>query len=332
MPPLPRARPAAPLACTPTPCAAPLARPAPRRAAALTGARESESLTARVGDSCSHSRPRWACTMPARRLRAIATALAPAAVVGAGRSDEAEARRVARDASFASITPCAGAPTYTHASRFAPGEMAAAAAHLQTEGFAVIQTALSEGECAVALDLVWRFLEGLGAGIDRHDSRSWGSPAADLVFPDAGVIHPFGATHSEAAWFVRSVPAVKDCFAALWGTTDLCCSFDGLNCTRPCMVQPSWRTRPAWFHTDQRPFPSVRVEENVDASCHTVSATRRTALIESALVLWQQASSGTPSGFDLQYLQGFVNLIQTSEASGGNVVVPASHVSRRARV
>jgi hypothetical protein len=37
-------------------------------------------------------------------------------------------------------------------------------------------------------------------------------------------------------------------------------------------------------------------------------------------------SPGTPTGFDLQYVQGFVNLVRTSEASGGNVVVPKSHL------
>ena len=155
----------------------------------------------------------------------------------------------------------------------------------------------------MALGLVWRFLEGLGAGIDRRDPASWNTPAANLIFPDAGVIHPFGATHCEAAWYVRGIPAVRTSFAALWGTEELCCSFDGLNCTRPWYHNPLWKTRPAWFHTDQRPPPT-----NAAASAKA------------------QPSPGTPTGFDMQYVQGFVNLVRTSEASGGNVVVPKSHL------
>jgi hypothetical protein len=43
----------------------------------------------------------------------------------------------------------------------------------------------------------------LGAGIDRRDPGNWGTPAASTIFADAGVIHPFGATHCE----VRKTPS-----------------------------------------------------------------------------------------------------------------------------
>ena len=232
-----------------------------------------------------HLRTILAAVDPAHPALRTAEAAAAAATAAAASQAQQAARQRARDEDFALFTPpLSDAPRYTHAPRFAADEMAAALDHLSVEGFAVIRGVLSESECAAALDLVWQFLEGLGAGIDRADPSSWGTPAANAIFPDAGVIHPYGATHCQAAWYVRSIAAVKASFAALWKTEDLCCSFDGLNLTRPWAIEPSWRTRPAWFHTDQRPFAS--------------------------------SDPGTPAGFDLQYVQGFVNLVATSEASG----------------
>ena len=128
--------------------------------------------------------------------------------------------------------------------RFAPGSREAAD-HLAERGFVVIRGVLSEEECEHALDLLWAGLEELGSGIDRHDVTTWtndrwpgqGQTGSGLT----GVRGDYGFTHCPASWFVRGVPAVKQSFAALWGTEELYTSLDGLAVTRPWGVETEWR-------------------------------------------------------------------------------------------
>lgn len=201
--------------------------------------------------------------------------------------------------SLAKSKPVSDAPgwttAYTESPRFGLWEMDAASQHLDRHGFTICKGILSELECQTALDKVWQFFECLGAGIERHQPKTWDTPAANLVFTDAGVIHPHGVIQSEACWTVRGHPHVKRVFASLWGTDELIASFDGLCVYRPWNLQPSWRTRGPWFHTDQPAFSDVAPHES-------------------------------PSGFRREYIQGFVNLIETSPASGGNVIIPGSHL------
>ena len=57
-----------------------------------------------------------------------------------------------------------------------------------------------------------------------------------------------GAGQSEAAWYVRSAPRVKQAFAAIWGTTQLLVSFDAL-----CVWRSEGKHRPLTLHCDQNP-------------------------------------------------------------------------------
>ena len=102
-------------------------------------------------------------------------------------------------------------PTYQHLPRLAAGS-AESIEHLESEGFVVIAGALDPDETVRAVDLTWAFLEGLGTGIDRDDPATW----ADDRWPVAvhgGIIPSQGIGHSEAQWFIRSVPAVKSVVA-----------------------------------------------------------------------------------------------------------------------
>eukprot|EP01051_Picozoa_sp_SAG22_P000873 SAG22_NODE_28_length_28728_cov_19.603619_16_plen_269_part_00 len=85
--------------------------------------------------------------------------------------------------------------------------------------------------------------------------------------------------------YVRGAPQVKAAFAALWGTDELLTSFDGLALTRPFGLNPEHRPRQI-FHYDRGPGPDPR--------------------------RWN-------------YLQGFVNLIPTTPATGGNVLLAGTH-------
>ena len=69
---------------------------------------------------------------------------------------------------------------------------------------------------------------------------------------------------------------------------------------RPWGVDPAWRTVSGWFHNDRVAGPPVT------AGGATMC--------------------GSTAGiYNSEYIQGFVNLVKTSEGTGGNVVVAGSH-------
>ena len=174
---------------------------------------------------------------------------------------------------------------YAHVPRFEPGSPESIE-HLENQGFAVIGNALSTEQAVEAISKLWDYLEELGTGIDREDSSTWG----DDRWPTAvhgGILPSFGIGHSAAQWFIRDVEGVKASFAAIWDTDDLLTSFDGVSIWRPWGVNRTWRTEfgSSWMHIDQHPV-------------------------------------GRPGR---HCVQGLVNLLPTSRARGGNVVVPGSH-------
>jgi hypothetical protein len=176
-------------------------------------------------------------------------------------------------------------PTYVHVPRHAPGS-AESVAYLDEHGYAVIAGALTPEQCAKALDLTWDYLEGLGTGIDRSDWTTWD----DDRWPTAvhgGILPGHGIGHSAAQWFIRGVPAVRQVFAAVWDDDDLLVSFDGMALWRPWMLNEAWKTNRggSWLHIDQ----------------HPISRPGR------------------------QCVQALVNLLPTSPATGGNVLIPGSH-------
>jgi hypothetical protein len=185
--------------------------------------------------------------------------------------------------------------------RLPPGS-AALEAHLRTEGWAVARGVLEPSECDVAMGHLWNFLEALGTGVRRDDIRTWDNtrwPSAE----GSTFVASHGATHSEAAWFVRSRPTVRATFGALWharADEQLLVSFDALNVHRPWKHRAgslSWRARSATgFHADQSSMHPRRFVEPAPAP-----AERR------------------------EYVQGSVNLVGMSPHSGGHIVVPRSH-------
>ena len=177
-------------------------------------------------------------------------------------------------------------PVYTEVPRFDAGSTESTA-YLHAEGFVVIANALTPNESATALDLTWDYLESLGTGIDRTDVSTW----SDDRWPVAvhgGIIPSQGIGHSAAQWFIRSAPRIKESFAAVWGDEDLLVSFDGMALWRPPAVDPEWRTNRggSWLHIDQHPV-------------------------------------GRP-GFHC--VQGLISLLDSSPATGGNVLIPRSHL------
>jgi len=174
---------------------------------------------------------------------------------------------------------------YTHVERFAAGSQASID-YLQEHGYVVIAEALDPEQVDRSIELTWKYLEELGTGIDRHDSSTWHDDRWPVAV-HGGIIPGQGIGHSEAQWFIRSSPAIKQAFAAVWDDDDLLVSFDGMALWRPTSVDENWQTTRggSWLHIDQHPI-------------------------------------GRP-GFHC--VQGLVSLLATTPATGGNVVVPGSH-------
>lgn len=177
-------------------------------------------------------------------------------------------------------------PSYVHVPRFAPGSKDSVD-FFRENGYVVIAEALNQAEVAKALDLTWKYLETLGTGIDRNDPSTWTNERWPTC-AHGGIIPSNGIGHSEAQWFIRSVPAVRRAFAAFWGTEDLLVSFDGMALWRPTTLDPAWKTNQgaAWLHVDQ--------------------------------------NAELRPGF--QCVQGLVSLLPMDPSTGGNVIVPRSHI------
>lgn len=176
-----------------------------------------------------------------------------------------------------------------------PGQGEAMTRFLEEEGFAVVASALTAEEAARAMDLTWAYLESGGTGIDRADPTTWG----DAQWPFGAIGGDAGIGHSQQLWYIRSCPGVKQAWATIYGTDDLITSYDGMSLFRPWTVEPNWRTDGPWYHTDQSPFPP-EADPHFDP--------------EAAVY-----------GCERHYVQGFVNLLENSPLTGGNVVVPRSH-------
>lgn len=97
----------------------------------------------------------------------------------------------------------------------------------------------------------------------------------ELVVKDATTLHNknwpvtnhgFSAlnycNHSDAAWYMRTVPSVKKCFEQIYKTTDLLTSFDTIISWRQWWLGPEddftgnmkWMPRTEGLHCDQSPI------------------------------------------------------------------------------
>lgn len=121
--------------------------------------------------------------------------------------------------------------------------------HLRTHGYVVLAGVLNASEVEAARERLWSFLEGAGAGVRRHDPRTWGRVEPNQY----GIVWNHGAAHSELMWRVRTAPALLQTFERLWGTDDLLVSFEGFSFFPPVEHEGDFGTPLAegWFHTDQ---------------------------------------------------------------------------------
>ncbi|CAF1174128.1 unnamed protein product [Didymodactylos carnosus] len=177
-----------------------------------------------------------------------------------------------------------------------PEALATGLRHLEQHGYTVISDVLDETEVNTAKNLIWQHLEGLKPPykIKRGQLHTWNQWPGKH---EAGIVEDFGSGNSQAQWFIRSVPAVKNVFAEIWHTRELLCSMDGIGLFRPWHLNPqlpqrglqnennSWKTVGANWHVDQSP----------------VTKPNRVCV------------------------QGIINLLPADETTGGLMVIPGSH-------
>lgn len=158
---------------------------------------------------------------------------------------------------------------------------------LQEQGYVVFSAVANNQEIDYAKTLLWRFLEGLGTGIDQNNNQTWDNDRWPGSFSD-GIISQYGIGQSSFLWHCRSLPRVKQAFATIWETDDLIVSFDGCGVFRPLSPSPKllkWKSKGGWYHVDQ----NAKVKPNFECA------------------------------------QGLLNLISSGETDGGLVLVPKSH-------
>ncbi|MDA7727004.1 phytanoyl-CoA dioxygenase family protein [Pseudomonadales bacterium] len=176
--------------------------------------------------------------------------------------------------------------TYQHVPRFQPGSRESID-YLDEHGYVVIASALTNDEAATAVSKLWDYLEALGTGINRNDPNTWDNERWPTAV-HGGILPGHGIGQCDAQWYIRDVPNVRQSFAAVWDTEELLVSFDGVSLWRPWSFNPEWKTGlgGSWLHIDQHPL-------------------------------------GRPGK---QCVQGLVNLLPTTPNTGGNVVIPGSHM------
>eukprot|EP01043_Picozoa_sp_COSAG02_P064381 COSAG02_NODE_9394_length_2231_cov_1.353189_1_plen_420_part_00 len=184
--------------------------------------------------------------------------------------------------------------------------------HLEEHGFAVAAGVLDAQEIANTYSLLFDHIEARSAAlfpdrpVSRDDASTWGGKG---LWGKGGDKDGYGLLvdqHCEAMWYMRGRPAVHELWTALHrGESDLAVSFDGAQLWRPWDVFPEWQAQDVtgFLHIDRRPFPAP----GSSAFCRYDD----TGVAHGAV--------GT------HYIQGFISLIETNEAMGGNCICPGTH-------
>lgn len=119
-------------------------------------------------------------------------------------------------------------------------------AHLDTEGFVVIEKILDLGECRTALGIFQKEWARVSPNFKWNDKTTWTTDNCPMVWgKSSAMFNGFG--QSMFMWYLRSLPQVKKPFSELFETEDLAVSLDGFS----VFLSPKQKS-PKWLHQDQR--------------------------------------------------------------------------------
>lgn len=126
--------------------------------------------------------------------------------------------------------------------------------HYNNFGYVVIKNVLTAQQIQEAENLLWKFLSGLGTGIERNNSKTWSNEQWPQSALKKGIVSGYGAGQSDFMWYLRCIDSIRKPFAEIWccDKTDLVPSFDGFSIFRPINENPQWITDDSlWYHVDQ---------------------------------------------------------------------------------
>eukprot|EP00735_Rhodelphis_limneticus_P008157 TRINITY_DN2096_c0_g1::TRINITY_DN2096_c0_g1_i1::g.21763::m.21763 TRINITY_DN2096_c0_g1::TRINITY_DN2096_c0_g1_i1::g.21763 ORF type:complete len:341 (+),score=13.93,PhyH/PF05721.8/3.6e+02,PhyH/PF05721.8/0.0011,DUF1479/PF07350.7/79,DUF1479/PF07350.7/0.23 TRINITY_DN2096_c0_g1_i1:83-1105(+) len=174
--------------------------------------------------------------------------------------------------------------------RIRVGDIEGARKALNEYGACIFENVATKEQLDTAEQLFWKWMKATELGFDPTQPNTFDSESwKDLGFMHHGVIANYGIGQSEFLWYCRLLEGVKNVFATVWdvNASDLLTSFDGCGVARnPWKGASDWLIQGNWFHVDQ----------NYHANAGLIT------------------------------YQGFLNFYPTSKGSGGNVLVPGSHL------
>ncbi|BGP40255.1 hypothetical protein JCM10449v2_004213 [Rhodotorula kratochvilovae] len=123
---------------------------------------------------------------------------------------------------------------------------------IATKGYAVVP-AMSREKALAIRDRAHAWMEGTGHGYKRDDPSTHKRETLPVNLK-GGMVHGYGAGHTDWVWDTRTDEGVLAAFSKAWGTSELITSFDGAALMLPNRTDISDLGR--WPHIDQNPFRS----------------------------------------------------------------------------
>lgn len=128
---------------------------------------------------------------------------------------------------------------------------------LEKYGVAIIPSVITEEECQVMRNGMWKSIEHITQHFDvpikKDESSTWKS--FSLLFPlHSMLLQRYQLAHAQYYWDIRQNPNIVDIFATLWDVKreELLVSFDGLSLHLPPEVtKKGWFKNNNWTHVDQ---------------------------------------------------------------------------------
>lgn len=141
-------------------------------------------------------------------------------------------------------------------------------ATLQKFGYCVVENVFDKSLCDVTIDNMWRWLEGLGTGINRKDSTTWNDEKWPIHIRAGMIQHTLG--QEEFMWNIREHKNVREVFSQIHSTPKLLCSFDGASINRPISSGYTAESADSWLHTDQDVITNIDLEKVYDSNKYSI--------------------------------------------------------------
>ena len=120
-------------------------------------------------------------------------------------------------------------------------------AHLHREGFVVIHEAISQEDADFSMETFKQELSYVSPRFDWENTETWTPDNTPMVWNKSSVMFN-GFGHSDSNWHMRLNSCARHAFSAIYETTDLVTSFDGIS-----LFLSEKQRSTSWLHQDQRP-------------------------------------------------------------------------------